>query len=255
MLQPTLIFGAVLSALATGVYFYVGHSLGQRRVVLGEARLAWTLFVVWWYALAGSTLSSGLLSLLGALGVTSLPLFLTVTQVNLLAICVGLFGLVYYLLYLFTGSRKWFTPLALFYVAYYALLVYYLSWSAPVGVQVDRWGAHVVYREQQIGPLFTVVLTLLVFPQIIGSIAYFTLFFRVKEATQKYRVALVSLSILVWFLSAFLASVAGLSQFDWWQIVSRLIGLAATLTILLAYKPLPWLKQRLGVLSIGDESA
>jgi hypothetical protein len=95
---------------------------------------------------------------------------------------------------------------------------------------------------------------LLVFPQIIGSLAYFTLFFRVKEATQKYRVALVSISILIWFLSAFLGSAAGLGQFDWWQIVTRLIGLAATLVILLAYRPLAWLKQRLGIISISDES-
>lgn len=255
MTHPSLIFGGLFSILAAGVYYYVGHSLRKRRVISSEARLAWILFVVWWYALAASTFTGGLLSLLGAVGVTSLPLFLTVTQLNLLAICLALFGLLYYLLYLFTGSRKWLAPLILFYVVYYGLLVYYLSWSVPVGVSIGRWGTSLVFQKQQISPLVSLVLFLLVIPQIIGSLAYFSLFFRVKEATQKYRVALVSMSILVWFLSALLGSLAGLSKFDWWQIASRLIGLAATLTILLAYKPLPWLKQRLGVLSIADESA
>ncbi len=253
MLQPTLIFGAFFSILSAGMYFYIGRSLGQRRVASPEARLAWTLFVVWWYALAGSTFAGGLLSLLGALGVSSLALFVAVTQVNLLAICVGLFGLLYYLLYLFTGSRKWLTPLILFYLAYYTLLVYYISASVPVSVSLGRWDARLVFQQQLTGPLIGVVLILLVFPQIIGSLAYLTLFFRVKEATQKYRVALVSLSILIWFLSAFLASMAGLSQFDWWQVTSRLIGLAAASTILLAYKPMRWIKQRLGVISITDE--
>jgi hypothetical protein len=253
--HPTLIFGAFLSLLSAGIYFYVGRSLGRRRVASPESRLAWNLFVVWWYALAGSTFAGGLLSLLGALGMTSLALFVAVTQVNLLAICVGLFGMLYYLLYLFTGSTRWSTPLILFYLAYYTLMVYYISASVPVSVSLGRWDTNLEFQQPLTGPLIGVVLVLLVFPQIIGSLAYFTLFFRVKEATQKYRVAMVSMSILVWFLSAFLARIAGLSQFDWWQVASRLIGLAATLAILLAYKPMPWIKRRLGVISISDEVA
>ena len=109
------------------------------------------------------------------------------------------------------------------------------------------------YQQQPTGPFFTLMAIMLVFPQIIGSLAYFTLYFRVKEPTQKYRVALVSWSIIVWFLSSFIASISGLSQYDWWQILSRLIGLGATLTILVAYQPLNWIKTRLGVSSIVEE--
>src|SRR5687768_8702227 len=106
MLQSTLIIGAVFSLASAGIYFYVGRSLSRRHVATQDARLAWNLFVTWWYALASTTLVGGLLSLLGALGATNLPLFVTFTQLNLLAICVALYGLMYYLLYLFTGSRK-----------------------------------------------------------------------------------------------------------------------------------------------------
>ena len=101
----------------------------------------------------------------------------------------------------------------------------------------------------------TLIVILLIFPQVIAGIAYFTLYFSVKEVTQKYRVAVVSGSIIIWFLSAFIASISGLSQYDWWQIASRLIGLGATLAILMAYRPIPWIKQRLGVESIAEESA
>ncbi len=45
------------------------------------------------------------------------------------------------------------------------------------------------------------------------------------------------------------------SQQEWWQIVSRLIGLGAALAILLAYEPVRWIKHRLGVASITDEAA
>ncbi len=255
MIQPTLIFGAIFSLVSGGIYYYVGRSLTQRRVAAPDARLAWTLFVVWWYGLAGATLASGVLSLLGAFGVTHLQLFVTITQVNLLAICVALFGLMYYLLYLFTGSRRLLAPLTVFYIAYYILLVYYIQQSIPIGVTLGRWSATLKYQQPNTGPLFVIVLLLLVFPQIIGSLAYFTLYFRVQAATQKYRTLLVSWSIIIWFLSAFLASISGLSQQDWWQIVSRLIGLSAALAILMAYQPLPWIKRRFGVISIAEEAA
>jgi hypothetical protein len=196
-----------------------------------------------------------MLSLLGAFGITNLQLFVTITQVNFLAICVALYGLMYYLLYLFTGNRRLLTPLTVFYIAYYALLVYWSQSSLPIGVKLGRWSATLNYQQQFTGPLFVAVLLLLVIPQIIGSMAYFSLYFRVKGTTQKYRILLVSWSIIIWFLSAFLASVSGLAQQDWWQIISRVIGLGAALTILMAYQPLGWIKRRFGVTSINEETS
>jgi hypothetical protein len=74
----------------------------------------------------------------------------------------------------------------------------------------------------------------------------------VKAKTQRYRILLVSWSIIIWFLSAYLASISGLSQQDWWQIASRLIGLGAALTILFAYQPPSWIKRRFGVTAIAE---
>ena len=182
-------------------------------------------------------------------------MFTTFTLVNLLAICVGLFGLVYYLLYLFTGTRSLIGPLSVFYVAYYILLIYYVMASDPAGVAVERWRATLVYQHELRGPLFIIVLLLLLFPQIIGSLAYFTLYFRVENATQKYRILLVSWSIIIWFLTGFIASISGLSEVDWWQIVNRMIGLSAALAILLAYQPTSSIKRRFGITSITDELA
>jgi hypothetical protein len=253
MIQPTLLFGAMLSVIGAITYYYVGLMLFQRRLPSRESRLAWTLFVVWWYALAATTLSGALLSLLGALGIAGLPLFITITLMNLLATCVALYGLMFYLLYLFTGSRRLLRPLTIFYIAFYTLIVYYVQASIPVGVRINRWSATLEYQNQITGPLFWITLFLLVFPQIIGSLAYFTLYFRVQTPTQKYRILLVSWSIIVWFLSSFMANISGLSQQDWWQITSRLIGLGAALMILFAYQPPAWIKQRFRVAAVGEE--
>jgi hypothetical protein len=254
MIQPTLLFGAFLSTVCAGIYYYVGRVLSRRRSASPDSRLAWILFVVWWYALAAATTCGALISLLGALGISGLPLFTTITLVNLLATCVALYGLMFYLLYLFTGNRRLLWPITMFYIAYYIMLVYYVQASVPISVTVDRWRAALEYQNQVRGPFFLMLLFLLVFPQIIGSLAYFSLYFRVQNVTQKYRILVVSWSILIWFLSAFLANISGLTQQNWWQVANRLIGLGAALAILFAYQPPSWIKQRIGVTSIAEES-
>jgi hypothetical protein len=252
MIQPTLLFGAILAFLCAGIYFYIGRVLSRRHQTTFGSSMAWLMFVTWWYALALATLSGGVLSLLGAFGIIGLPLFTTITIINLLTTCVALFGLMFYLLYLYTGRAGLIWPVGVFYFFYYGFVVYFVEASNPIGVIVNRWNTSLEYQNTFRGPLFLSAIVLLVFPQILGSLAYFMLFFQVKAKTQKYRILLVSWSIIIWFLSAFLASIAGLSQQDWWQITSRLIGLVAALTILFAYQPPTWIKRRFGVAAIAE---
>ena len=252
MIQPTLLFGATFAFLSAGIYFYVGRVLSRRRQTSSGSGMAWLMFVVWWFALSLATLSGGILSLLGAFGIIGLPLFTTITIINLLTTCVALLGLMFYLLYLYTGNTRLIWPVGLFYFGYYGMLVYFVEASDPVGVTVNRWNATLEYQNAVQGPLLLVVLLLLVLPQIIGSLAYFMLYFQVTAKTQKYRILLVSWSIIIWFASSLLAGISGLSQQDWWQIVSRLIGLGAALTILFAYQPPSWIKRRFGVAAIAE---
>ena len=253
-IQPTLLFSALFALLAAGIYTYIGWRLSKRVITSSRAQLAWGSFTVWWYGLAATTLIGALLSLLGAVGFTSLPLFVTATYINLLIICLALCGLLYYLIYLFTGNSRSLILLAIFYLIYYVLLVYYITASAPGDVKVDRWTTRIVYHSPLTGPFFVFILVLLLLPQIIGGLAYFTLYFRVSDLTQKYRILLVSWSIIIWFISLLIAQAGGLAQQDWWQLTSRFIGLAAALTILMAYLPPHWLKQRYGILSLNDEN-
>jgi hypothetical protein len=252
MIQPTLLFGATFAFLCAGIYFYVGHVLSHRQQTSSGAGMAWLMFVTWWYALALATFSGGLLSLLGAVGIIVLPLFTTITIINLLTTCVALMGLMFYLLYLYTGKPGMIWAVGIFYFFYYGLVVYFVEASDPVGVTINRWNTSLEYQNMIRGPLYIIAFLLLVFPQILGSLAYFMLFFQVKAKTQKYRILLVSWSIIIWFLSSFLAGISGLSQQDWWQIVSRLIGLGAALTILFAYRPPSWIKRRFGVAAIAE---
>ena len=252
--QPTLLFSAFFAVIAASIYSYVGWRLSRRVISSSDARLAWGSFTIWWYGLAATTLIGGFQNLFGVVGLTSLPLFVTATYVNILVICLALWGLLYYLIYLFTGNSRLLPPLAVSYIIYYVLLVYYTTASIPDSVEVGRWSTKLINRAPLTGPFFVILAVLLFLPQIIGSIAYFTLYFRVTDVTQKYRILLVSGSIIVWFLSPYAALAGGLAQHDWWQVASRLIGLAAALTILMAYLPPRWLKQRYGIISLLDEN-
>ena len=252
--QSTLFFSALFALLAAGIYTYVGWRLGKRVVLSSDARLAWIAFIVWWYGLAIVTLLGGLQNLFGALGLTDLPLFITANYMNIQVTCIALLSLLYYLIYLYTGNRNSLWILGVFYSIFYILLVYFISASSPNSVTVERWNARIAYGNSPSGPFIILLIILLIVPPVIGGFAYFMLYFRVTEITQKYRIFLVSWSIILWFLSPVAAMAGGISQQDWWEFASRLIGLAAAFTILMAYLPPRWLKQRYGIISLSDEN-
>lgn len=252
--QSTLFIGMTFALIGGITYIFIGWWLSRRVVSSSDARLAWQAFTIWWFALATTTLLGAFQNLLGALGYTDLPLFLTAQYVNTLVACIALWGLLYYLIYLFTGNNRALVPLSIFYMIYYILLIYYYTASVPNKVEIGRWNTTIVYQNALTGPFFIILVFLLIFPQVIGSLAYFTLYFRVSDITQKYRVILVSWGIIFWFLSPLIALAGGVSEQDWWQLVSRCISLGTALVILMAYLPPRWVKERYGIISLGDES-
>lgn len=242
----TLLVSSVFSLAAALVYGWIGRLLSRRNLQNASSDFAWKLFTTWWYALSATNLVRFATGLLGYLGVTLLPLFAALTYINLLLICVALWGLLYYLIYIFTGKSGVLVPLTLFYVFYYVALVYYVTVSTPVGIEINRWDVNLEYRFPLTGPFIAVVLAMLILPQIIGAIAYLTLVFKVREPEQRYRIVLVSTSVLVWFGHGIFALAGGVAEQDWWQVFTRLIGLAAALTILAAYRPPGFVQRRFG---------
>ena len=249
----TLLISALYGFGAAGIYLYIGQRLRQRQIENRASSLAWRFFVMWWFGLAATTLIGALMTLLGLLNLANLSLFVILTHLNLLSICLALSGLLYYLLYLFTGNARLLWPLIIFYGVYYVWLVFFVTGARPIGVSVERWQVALEYEQSLTdSPFFWLIVIFLLFPQIIGSLAYFSLYFKVRQATQKYRVLLVSWSIILWFGSAFLAAATGLSNRDAWQIVSRLIGLSAALAIFIAYFPPNWIKRKYGIVALDE---
>lgn len=167
-----------------------------------------------------------------------LDLYSAVALLNLGLLCVALWGLLYYLVFLFSNSSRILWPLTIGYVFYFLLLSYYIISSHYTDVTVSRWALQPVSGHDLRGsPLFLLVVALLLLPQIIASFAYLTFYWRVNDPLQKRRILLVSLSILIWFASAFVGVALGskAADLDGYQIFSKFMGLAAATTIYYAF--------------------
>ena len=228
----TLPLVSILLSLASATLFLLVGRAVYLRPVSTESVRARNAFVLWW-----STL--GLVTVIGlVLQAPGFPLtvsaFLTVTIVILALLCVGLWGLLFYLLFLFTNRRDLAVPLAIGYVLYFAFLTYFIMAGDPTSVESTKWGHEIEYADPiESGPVYWAAILLLILPPFLAAGGYLSLYWKADQPVQKRRILLVSMSILVWFGSALVSTGAGES--DAWRIVSRLIGLAAAATILYAY--------------------
>lgn len=245
MASLTLAIDGLFGLITAAVFAFIGWTL-SRRPVEGEARSAVLAFATWWQGMAAVTVVGSATRILAGMDLLSDGLYETLLFLSLLPLCAALWGLLYYLLYLLTGSARVRVPLAIAYAAFYAVLLAFVVWGEPDGYVADgvRLGAN--FTNPHPAWALRSVVFLLVGPLIVGALGYLSLVRRVRDPVQKYRIWMVAGSVLAWFGSALLASEVGLSDVAWWPIASRLIGLAAAATILLAYRPPSWIQRRLG---------
>ena len=230
---------AVLPLLATSLsllsafgFILVGRTI-QKRDVSQSMRIGQQAFVVWWYSLAIATLV-GTFARVPVFH--DLEAFLTLTVITLLILCVGLCGLLFYLVFLFTERRSLLVPKAIGYAGFFVFLVWFILSGQPTGIESTEWGPKLVYADPiDEGPLVWVALGLLIGPQILASLGYLSLYWKVDDPLLRRRILLVSLSIFAWFGSSLVGTGADVSQSDWWRLTSRFIGLAAAATIYYAY--------------------
>ncbi len=230
------LLSAALSVASAAMFFLVARTVWVRPVSQ-ESQLARNAFVLWWAILGAVTLVGIVLQLPDVhIGVTG---FLTFTVVALALLCVGLWGLLYYLLFLFTNRRGLALPLALGYIVYFAFLTAFILAGGPHHIEQTKWGPQLESDHPiDSGPVYWAAILLLILPPFLAAAGYLSLYWKVDQPVQKRRILLVSMSILVWFGSSLITSGSGTSQSDVGQIVSRLIGLGAAATIYYAYRGL-----------------
>ena len=258
MAANTLAIATGLSLATAALYLYIGFVLRQRQVS-PEASLARDLFAAWWFILGVSGLLGVLQLILYSAGLLPIWLYTTFSQLVLLLIFVALWALQCYLVYLYRGSRRAFVPLAWFYLALYIFVIGLLQWTLverPYESLTDNGWSIEPEPQLELGRVVGVIASLiLIGPQMVAAIAYARLYAKTNDRTQRYRIALLTGSILGWFGTSLVASAADATSGQTWQVVSRLIGLTAGIIILAAYRPPGWIRRRYGIRSLEDEAA
>lgn len=232
------------------VYLYLGWRLSRRKVS-PQTRLPAVQFSLFWVCLAAASAITGFESLVAAFQAPSLAVVLTLLYLEVLILCLLLWALIGYLTFLYTG-RQYILSLAALYGLLYVLLLYFVTASGPDTVTVTLGVVGLGYQTQVGGPILGVLLLILVVPEFLCSILYFSLFFRTRDPTVRYRVLLVSWSLLGWFTLSFVNLGARLGGGLMAEALSNSLGLVTAAVIILAYYPTHGLRTRFGVTGIEE---
>jgi hypothetical protein len=256
MITTTLLLDLLANLLAAGIYLSVARIVASRPVEPSgvPARQAFTL---WWNVLGGFAVYAAIFDVATMAGYWDSPnvdlaskvaLLVTAMHVALLVLMAALAALFYYLIYLYTGRSRAWRPIALAYGLFWAALVYWVEVQHPIGLKPGPITPQLAYEHSTVGtPAAQALGLLLLLPIIASAVAYFTLFFRTRDTTQRYRIAVVSTSIVVWFSFSLSTSLAGAGQSLVLVIASRLVSLAAAASVYLAYRPPAWVQRRWNV--------
>ncbi len=230
-----------LRIAAVAVYASVGWIVWHRQTS-DNAQLANRGFSVWWLGLA----ALGVVTVPAGFGWNIAESGLTVWRIWIYVlipvIYVALGGLLYYMLYLYTGRHGLYKPIVGFYVLLTAFLVWVVEGGRPF-LATDEGGETVVEYATPLPDWVGLTWSLLVIlPVLVAAIMYGALFFRTHVREVRYRIALVSGGIVLWFTFSFVTTLASIGsatdEAPYWQdVTGQLLGLLAASMALLAFMP------------------
>lgn len=229
------------------LFVYVGGLMRHRVVHSPESKRAMTRFSVWWYGLGVLTLMNAARTLLAVLGIVDVRTHAILNDLTAIPLIALLWGLVSYLAYVYTGRREAFAVVTALHAVIFAFYAYVVVLLEPISVTLGDWGVPIQYASG-IGPgLVAAILATMLAPTVVAALGYGSLYFRTRDPSVRYRIGMTSGAFLLWFGSAGVGAATVLHTWYWWPLAARLIGLVATVMILVAYKPPAWLRARLGL--------
>lgn len=250
--DPGRLLQMAVQLLTAALYLWVGRIVLDRQL-RGDARSANRLFAVWWISLGALYVTlPGYTLLYRFLGSQDLALAVTYINAILLLIVLAAWGLINYLLYLYTGKTTWWVASSVFYGALALAFLYLIAWLDPIGFSAT--GSIVYARESPLGPSIAIGLAFSV-PILLAALAYGSLLFRVQDPLPRYRIALVAGGFLLQFGWSATSSALQLSRKYPDSIGLALFGNAiailAAVAILLAFRPPPAVRRRLDAATLG----
>jgi hypothetical protein len=234
-------------AIAAAIYLAVGRRVAQR-AVSPVSRAAARSFSLWWRIIGLISAAAALAGVATLLEAWTVPALATFGILVLLAALAALACLLHFLVFVYTGWQRAWVGVAVFYAGCFAALLHLLLWADPVGLREGATGPQLVFaHDLQDNPYVRVLGVVLTLPIVAATVAYATLFFRDRDPTVRYRVALTSVSLAVWFVFPLANTLAGTRPSLALAAASRLIGLLGAAGVYLAYHPPAAVRRRWGV--------
>lgn len=225
--------GFVLAVALAGGLSVLCIALARHFVRRGDAEggWPWRLFATFWTGMAVYVGLDASWALGVAAGVVPLALSLAVLHVKIVAAVAAFFGLVAYLLYVYTGSPRSVRVVAFLYVAIFLVTVYFYVWRGPVGHHVTPWGASLDYAKPG-GAFQQAVIVLLFLPPALAALAYAMLIPVTPKGKARLRVAVTCVSLFVLFAGLTLGWLNG--KWLWWGLAEKVLALSAVSGVLWA---------------------
>jgi hypothetical protein len=233
-MDESLLWSGILTALMAAAHLHLALHLGARPVA-PEARAAWGAFRAWWLGTGVVFATGGAVLLVAAAGALSVEILLTQAILAGLAMSVATGGLVYYVVFLYTGRGTALVPLAVAFAVHYASSVGILLVGRPSGFDTAPWAVPVLDGTAGHAAAPLVSAGLLATAAVAALLAYLLLRRIVSAPLQRYRILLVGTGTLLWLVPSILAYVA--EEVAWLQLASRVLGVVGSALALAAYHP------------------
>lgn len=246
--ESTVLAATLLQVPVVAAYLYVGALLSAS--ARSDARSPVAFFALFWLGVGAYGAAEVVWAATALAGFSGFHFGVVILNVKLVSISVGFFGLVAYLLYIYSG-RKWFLwGLAAAYAFLYLVLQHFYTWKGPVGQSVGVWGMRLDYAVQDPGAYWTLVVVLLFVPPMLAAVAYAGLLRVARQPASRYRVVVTSVAFLLFFGVLPLGWLNG--DWYWWGLVEKMLGAGTAVAVLAAVAPPAWARERFGAEPVVD---
>ncbi len=235
---PLAVATIVVSAAVAWVYLFVGFRLAERQV-RPAARLASLQLALWWGGAGVGVVITTVELAFAVANALPLALGITLYLTSVLLDCAILWGLVGFLVYVYTGKYH-LVELTALYGVFYVLVLYYVFFTQPISVAFTAGAPLLHYARTAPLWLELPIVVILVGPEFVGAILYLSLYRRTHDRDQRIRVLLVGGGILLWFLLDLIVP----STTGTWTLARSVLQVVPGLMSFVAFYPPEWLRRR-----------
>lgn len=233
MTSTTLLAAAGLDIATAGLFAYVATLILRR--LPRDRDHSTEAFALFWFGIGLANALAAILELVAARGDPGLPLTFAISNTRFGLGLASFAGIIYYLLYVYTGRRGARGPVLVGASAAFLLIQVWLTQSAPIGTDVSAWRVDLAFANEAVTPLYGLLVLVFFGPPLVCTAGYLLLLRRVETPTQIRRARLVSASLVVYFSGLILGYLS--PGWPWWGLVESLLGIGAALAAIVAFQP------------------